>query len=160
MTDIRDISSEIKEIIGRFEIKNQTQLQALLEDRGVKLNQSTISRTLKRLKVKKDSGTYALRKMSSQEKSLLSSGEGSSLLGIQTIEATSPNLVVIKTLPGIASRAAYLIDKSEIKDIAGTIAGDDTIFVAVKNQVNLTTLFEKLNNTLGLYKTGEKSYEL
>ena len=61
MTDIRDISSEIKEIIGRFEIKNQTQASGHSEDRGVKLNQSTISRTLKRLKVKKDSGTYALK---------------------------------------------------------------------------------------------------
>jgi transcriptional regulator of arginine metabolism len=54
-------------------------------------------------------------------------------LGLITVETAGPNLIVAKTAPGLASAATVRIDAAKIIGIVGTIAGDDTIFIAVKD---------------------------
>ena len=58
-------------------------------------------------------------------------------------------MAVIKTRPGYASAIAYNIDNANIDSILGTIAGDDTIFMVVKEGVDEEQLFEELNDIIG-----------
>jgi len=86
-----------------------------LEKMGIESTQATLSRDLNRLGIKKVHGTYQLPGLNS------------------TIQITpaGPHMLVLKALPGRASVIAAEIDALNLEGIAGTIAGDDTVFVAV-----------------------------
>ena len=99
----------------RFE-SHEALLEAL-EQAGVDSTQATLSRDLNRLGVKKAHGLYQLP------------GSNPSL---QIIPA-GPNLLVLKTLPGRASAIAAEIDAANLDGLAGTVAGDDTIFIAIRD---------------------------
>lgn len=99
----------------RFE-SHEVLLEAL-EKIGVHSNQATLSRDLNRLGVSKVQGVYQLP------------GAHNS---VQIIPA-GPNLLVLKTLPGRASALAAEIDAAGLEGLAGTVAGDDTIFLATLN---------------------------
>ena len=99
----------------RFE-SHELLLEAL-EKMGIESTQATLSRDLNRLGVKKIHGAYQLPGLNS---------------AIQ-ITAAGPHILVLKTLPGRASVMAAEIDALSIEGIAGTIAGDDTVFIAVSD---------------------------
>lgn len=99
----------------RFE-SHEGLLEAL-EGAGVDSTQATLSRDLNRLGVKKVHGVYRLP------------GSSASL----QITPAGPNLLVLKTLPGRASALAAEIDGSMLDGMVGTVAGDDTIFVATRD---------------------------
>ena len=125
----------LKMLISSQELSSQEQLLQALHQEGYKITQATLSRDLKLLKVAKAasaSGNYAyvlpndtlykrVSTHSSISKMMVSTG-------FQSINF-SGNMVVIKTRPGYASSIAYNIDNSDIDQILGTIAGDDTIFL-------------------------------
>ncbi len=128
----------LKMLISSQELSSQEQLLQALHKEGYEITQATLSRDLKLLKVAKaasSSGKYAyvlpndaLYKRVSNHTPL---SKMTLSTGFQSINF-SGNMVVIKTRPGYASSIAYNIDNSDIPQILGTIAGDDTIFMVKK----------------------------
>ena len=128
----------IKMIISSKEIGSQEELLQELTKEGFRLTQATLSRDLKQLKVAKAAsmnGNYVYvlpnntmyKRMTKQQ----SASEMMMYNGFVSIEF-SANLAVVKTRPGYASRLAYDIDMHNCYEILGTIAGDDTILLVVR----------------------------
>ncbi len=112
----------------------QADLQIALKASGVAMPQATLSRRLKKLNIAKVNGSYQVIRQHSSNP-------------VTKITMLAPNLVIINTLPGHANSVAYLIDDQFVHDrlygITGSIAGDDTIFVAVADS-QLKTAHQKL----------------
>lgn len=148
----------LKQIISSQEVCSQEDVLKSLALEGFVLTQATLSRDLKQLKVAKAAtakGKYvyvlpndALYK---REEKLTISVEQFKSLGFLSINF-SGNMAVIKTKPGYASSIAYNLDSSDVPEILGTIAGDDTIFIVMKENVSqnqlvrgIATILEGMN---------------
>ena len=112
----------ILDLISRSAVKRQGELAELLRNKGFEVTQASVSRDLDELGVLKVGGRYVQTAVADTS---------ANPFGINSIEACGENLLVLKCASGLASAAAVQIDAEEIDEIAGTIAGDDTIFVAV-----------------------------
>ena len=152
----------IKKIISSEVISNQDDLQLRLHSMGMEVTQATLSRDLKSLQIIKvsDSKVGYTYRLPSGDMLLSGQGEANSsrlnfladgVLGIEF----SGNLGVIKTLPGFAPSTALAIDESGCGEILGTIAGDDTILVVLRDGVGrndvikaLVAIMPKLENKL------------
>ena len=128
-------------IISSQQLGSQDELLAALQKDGFKLTQATLSRDLKQLKVAKAasmSGNYIYvlpnETMYKRVSTPNSIREMMTVPGFVSI-SYSGNMGVIKTRPGYASSIAWNIDNSDIPEIIGTIAGDDTIFIVIKEGV-------------------------
>lgn len=143
----------IKLIISSKEIGSQKELLDALEKEDFVVTQATLSRDLKQLKVAKAASmngqyVYVLpnETMYRRVQKPLSAREMMSTPGFQSIHF-SGNIGVIRTRPGYASSLAYNIDNSNIPEILGTIAGDDTIMIVIKEGVHdyeITALLHEL----------------
>ena len=127
----------IKMIISSKEIGSQEELLQALAAEGFELTQATLSRDLKQLKVAKAAtmqGKYVyvlpndIMYKRSGDQSATEMLMNNGFISMQF----SGNLAVIKTRPGYASSMAYDIDNREFSDIIGTIAGDDTILLVLR----------------------------
>lgn len=132
----------IKKIISSEVISNQDDLLLKLQSMGMEVTQATLSRDLKSLQVMKVSDVKVgyIYRLPSNEMLHPQESEGhpsrmnflaDGVLGIEF----SGNLGVIKTLPGFAPSTALAIDESGCKEILGTIAGDDTILIVMRDGV-------------------------
>lgn len=119
---VPDTQHLIVEIIRAKRPENQAVLQGLLREQGVSMTQSSISRLLGRAGIRKVNGQYRIPE--------IASGESDKVEFLNIMQA-GEQLLVIKTPIGSASRAGYIIDSASIPGVAGTISGDDTIFVAL-----------------------------
>lgn len=143
----------IKQIISDREISSQEELLQELIQEGFELTQATLSRDLKQLKVAKaalagDKYIYVLPSDMMYQRDTphhLDKGRGGS--GFKSIHF-SGNIAVIKTRPGHASSIAYDIDSREPKDIIGTIAGDDTIMLVLREGADRETVRNFLSFTM------------
>ncbi len=131
----------IKLLISSHEIGSQRDLLNELEKEGYVVTQATLSRDLKQLKVAKAASmngkyVYVLpnETMYRRVQKPMSAREMMNTPGFLSINF-SGNIGVIKTRPGYASSIAYNIDNSNIEEILGTIAGDDTIMIVIKNDI-------------------------
>lgn len=113
----------ILKLISARAISTQEELSRLLQKKGYPVTQSSISRDLLELGIIKANGNYA---MPQKPKNAVS-------LGLLSLEKAGENLIVAKCEPGLASAVAVRIDSAWLEQIIGTIAGDDTIFIAVKD---------------------------
>ncbi|MDD7318541.1 MAG: arginine repressor [Prevotella sp.] len=128
----------LKMLISSMELGSQEEVLRMLEREGFKLTQATLSRDLKQLKVAKAAsmnGKYvyvlpndAMYKRISTPISAMEMLQSSGYVSINF----SGNMGVIKTRPGYASSLAYNIDAGDVPQLMGTIAGDDTIFIVIK----------------------------
>lgn len=144
----------LKMLISSHELSSQEEVLQALAKEGYKLTQATLSRDLKQLKVAKAAsmnGKYVyvlpnetMYKRVSNPRSLR---EMMMSPGFQSINF-SGNMVVIKTRPGYASSIAYNIDNSDIPQILGTIAGDDTIFMVRKEGTSENELIKSLSEII------------
>ena len=144
----------LKMLISSKEMSSQEELLNALAVEGYNITQATLSRDLKQLKVAKAatmSGKYVyvlpnetmyrrVAKAASMKEMLQSTG-------FRSINF-SGNMGVIKTRPGYASSIAYNIDNSDIPQILGTIAGDDTIFIVKGVGVSNDEIIEELRQVL------------
>jgi transcriptional regulator of arginine metabolism len=112
---------KILSLIRARRIGTQEELTAQLERIGVVATQSSVSRDLVELGVVKHNGHYTLPR----------SSNGASVRGLLSLETAGDVLIVAKCEPGMASAVAVEIDRAMIPEIAGTLAGEDTIFIAV-----------------------------
>ena len=149
---IKNSSMEtLKMLISSMELGSQEEVLQALEKEGYKLTQATLSRDLKQLKVAKAAsmnGKYVyvlpnetMYKRISKPRSANEMLQVSGFLSINF----SGNMGVIKTRPGYASSIAYNIDDSDIPEIIGTIAGDDTIFIVIKEGATYNDVIEGLS---------------
>ena len=129
-------------IISSQELGSQEELLKALQKEGFKLTQATLSRDLKQLKVAKAStlnGTYVyVLPNDTMYKRVTTAGNIREMMqssGFVSLNF-SGNMGVIKTRPGYASSIAWNIDNSDMPQLLGTIAGDDTIFVVIKEGVS------------------------
>ena len=116
----------LRMIISSQELGSQDELLTALKKEGFQLTQATLSRDLKQLKVAK----------------------AASMRGNYVYINFSGNMGVIKTRPGYASSIAYNIDNSHINQILGTIAGDDTIFIVIKQGVTKDEVIDALSEVV------------
>ena len=99
---------------------NQAELRDSLERAGFATTQSSLSRDLEELGIVKHRGHYAIPKTN-----------GNAARGLVSLDLCGENLVIARTEPGLASGVAVGIDGAVISEIVGTLAGEDTIFIAV-----------------------------
>lgn len=139
-------------IISGKEVGSQEEVLNELRKEGFTLTQATLSRDLKQLKVAKAASmngkyVYVLPNETMYRRSHkpLSAGEMLSNPGFLSINF-SGNLGVIKTRPGYASSIAYNIDNSNVPEILGTIAGDDTIIIVLREGVDHNALIDGIND--------------
>mgnify|MGYP002862576975 CR=1 FL=1 len=144
----------IRMIISSQELGNQDELLSALRDEGFQLTQATLSRDLKQLKVAKAAsmnGNYVYvlpnETMYKRVSTPNSIREMMKAPGFVSINFSS-NMGVIKTRPGYASSIAWNIDNSDIPEILGTIAGDDTIFIVIKEGVNHQEVTRALSDVI------------
>lgn len=126
----------ILQLIESMDIDTQEVLADQLLNRGVRVTQATISRDIKELrliKVLSDNGTYKYASADRAEKNV--SDRMMRLFSESVVSmAEAENLIVIKTLVASAQVAAEAIDSLNWPEIVGTLAGENTIFVAVRNK--------------------------
>ena len=143
-------------LISSKELGNQAEVLQELRREGFMLTQATLSRDLKQLKVAKAASmngkyVYVLpnETMYKRISSPLSANEMLQTPGFLSINF-SGNMGVIKTRPGYASSIAYNIDNSNVPEILGTIAGDDTIFIVLKEGVDHEALIQGINDIVDI----------
>jgi transcriptional regulator of arginine metabolism len=118
----RDRQQKILTLIRAKPVGTQEDLRALLEKTGVPATQSSVSRDLEELGVVKQHGHYTLPRTN-----------GAATHGLLSLDHAGDSLVIARTVPGLASGVAVEIDAAAIPEIVGTIAGEDTIFIAVRD---------------------------
>lgn len=118
----RERQQKILGLIQAKPIGTQEDLRALLERTGVAATQSSVSRDLEELGIVKQHGHYTLPR-----------ANGASARGLLSLDQSGDSLVVARTLPGLASAVAVEIDAAALTEVVGTIAGEDTIFIAVRD---------------------------
>ena len=141
----------IKMIISSKEIGSQDELLQELTQQGFQLTQATLSRDLKQLKVAKAgsmNGNYVyVMPNNTMYRRMTEPHTATEMLradGIRGIEF-SGNLAVIRTRPGYASSVAYDIDTHNFDEILGTIAGDDTILLVLREGCTRTSVMNDLS---------------
>lgn len=126
----------ILEIIASSDIETQNQLMQALAARGVSSTQATLSRDIKELRLVKElTGVGHYRySMPSQPVNEARSERLAKIFRESVISCdTAMNIIVLKTLPGLASAASSAIDGMDIPALVGTVAGDDTVFMAMRD---------------------------
>lgn len=126
--DPMTLDADILRLLAQFEVADQAHLLELLQRDGHELTQPTLSRHLKKLSVQKRDGRYQRVEA------------GPTGMPSFQVVAAPPNLLVLRTLPGFAQALAYTLDQRQLEGLAGTVAGDDTIFMAVSDPALLDDL--------------------
>src|SRR5215204_7338563 len=134
----RERQQQILDLIRATPVGTQEDLRALLERAGVPATQSSVSRDLEELGVVKQHGHYTLPRTN-----------GAPLRGLLSLDQAGDNLVIARTVPGLASAVAVEIDAAAIPDIVGTIAGEDTIFIAVRDPKSQRTAVKEVWKLFG-----------
>ncbi len=154
MKDKNNRLDAIKMIISSKEIGSQEELLQALSKEGFQLTQATLSRDLKQLKVAKAAsmnGNYVyVLPNNTMYKRMVEPQSATEMMmnnGFKSIEF-SRNIAVIKTRPGYASSLAYDIDVHDIYEILGTIAGDDTIILVLREEAAREALKQALSGII------------
>lgn len=143
--------SMILDIIAKEHIETQEQLLEQLRQRGVASTQATISRDIKQLHlVKEPTGQGRYRYAVSVQKTKLNFADKLRTIfreSVVSVEAAQ-NIVVLKTIEGMAQGAAFALDNMGDTDIVGTLAGDDTIFLVFHDTIQALDFCEQVKQML------------
>lgn len=126
----------ILSIIAQTPVQTQEQLLSLLRQRGVKCTQATVSRDMKELHlVKEPVGQGQYRYAVSAHRSRVNFADKLQTVFRESVLSadSAQNLVVLKTMPGFANAAAAALDGMSHLDIVGTLAGDDTVLLVMRD---------------------------
>ena len=128
--------AKIMEIISTTNVETQEQLLAALLDAGFTSTQATISRDIKELRIVKELtsfGTYRYTTATREVPATFSGRLNTIFRECVTNFDYAQNMIVIHTLPGLANAAASALDAMNMSVVLGTIAGDDTVFVVMRD---------------------------
>lgn len=138
--------SKILELINNNEIETQEELAEYLKDSGIDITQATVSRDIKELrlvKVMSKSGKYKYAAIGQNQDGITDRLINIFKNSIVSIDVAG-HLLVLKTIPGAAQISGSAIDNLGLEEIVGSIAGDDTVFVAISD-------IEKVNEILEIF---------
>ncbi len=142
--------AKILDIIENTVIETQEELSEKLKEQGVEVTQATVSRDIKDLrliKVLNEDGRYRYATFTQSENTM-----SNRLITILTEAYVSSdyanNIVVVKTLPGMAQAACFAIDSLKWPEILGTIAGDDTLMMVCRAEKIAEDIVNKFNKMM------------
>ncbi len=145
-----DRQGAILRLVGARELSTQAEVAQALREEGIDTVQTTVSRDIAQLglvKVRNAGGKLVYALPGADDLDRLS--ELTSALGRWTTGITATgNLVVVATPPGYANALARAIDQAALADVAGTVAGDDTIFIAAREGIPGAELAAELRHHL------------
>ena len=134
----RDRQKKILNLIRAKPIGTQEALREHLERTGVSATQSSVSRDLEELGIVKHDGRYSLPH-----------SNGDTTRGLVALDVAGDVLIVARCLPGRASAVAVEIDDAAIPQIVGTLAGEDTIFIAARDQKSQRAAMKRIWELFG-----------
>ena len=138
--------SKIIEIIQTNEVETQDELSALLEKEGFRVTQATVSRDIRELKLTKIptvSGRQKYAVITDAPENLSKKYERVLREGFLSMDMAQ-NILVIKTVSGMASAVCAAIDAMKMREIVGSIAGDDTIMCAIRTVDDTYAVMKKI----------------
>ena len=128
--------AKIMEIISTRNVETQEQLLAALQQEGFRGTQATISRDIKELRIVKELtnlGTYRYTASASEMDGSFSNRLNTIFRDCVVGFDYAQNIIVIRTLPGLASAAGSALDGMNLSSVVGTLAGDDTVMVVMRD---------------------------
>ena len=144
--------AKILEIISTTIVDTQEQLLALLQEEGFHTTQATISRDIKELRIVKELTGLGNYRYTTGNNEI----EGTFSARLNTIFKEcvigfdyAQNIIVVKTLPGLASAAAYAIDGMNIHSVVGSLAGDDTVMIVMRDNNSAAVFCGEMKSLLG-----------
>ena len=143
--------SIILDIIDKNEVETQEELIDFLKKEGLNVTQATISRDIRQLRLIKDPTGRGTSKYVAPEvrNGNDAPGHNSALTdAVLKIEAAQ-NIIVVKTMAGMANAIAVCVDSLQIKDIIGSVAGDDTILLVLKTSEKALSVEAELKGVFG-----------
>ena len=146
-----DRQAKILAIIERESIDTQEQLQQRLQEEGIRCTQATISRDIKQLHlIKEPIGRGQYRYAVSVQRSRLNVADKLRTIFRESIVSVdyAQNLVVIKTMPGLASAACAALDDMGVTYMVGSLAGDDTAFLVMRDTESAADFCQEIKEML------------
>ena len=141
--------SKIVELIGKYEIETQEELAERLNQEGYKVTQATVSRDIRELKLTKvQSENGRQRYMVMQNQAAFSDKYIRILKDGYVSMDMAQNILVIKTVSGMAMAVAAALDAIHFSEIVGCIAGDDTVMCAVRTVDDTIVLMDKIRKLI------------
>lgn len=143
----------ILEIIGQENIETQEQLLTRLQERGVSSTQATISRDIKQMHLIKEPVGHGVYKYSvSGNRTRLNFAEKLRTIFRESITSidSAQNIVVVKTMPGLASAACAALDDMDLSYMMGSLAGDDTAFLVMKDTPSADTFCKEIQEMINM----------
>lgn len=143
--------AKIVELIEKNDVETQEELAELLKEAGFQVTQATVSRDIRELKLSK------IPTGDGRQKYVVLRHDDSHLVdkyirvlkdGLLSMDMAQ-NILVIKTVSGMASAVAVAVDAMKFKEIVGSIAGDDTIMMAVRTVEETKVVMDKIHKMLG-----------
>ncbi|MBP3819251.1 arginine repressor [Butyrivibrio sp.] len=147
----RNRHDKIIEIIASNVVETQEQLAALLKEAGYDVTQATVSRDIRQMKLAKqatEDGKYKYV-YTTADSDVMQDKYVSVLRAGYVSMDVAQNLLVIKTVSGMAMALAAAIDALDFPQIVGCIAGDDTIMIAIKTSEEAVEVMEELRSLMG-----------
>lgn len=140
------------EIISNFNVETQEQLLEKLQEAGFTSTQATISRDIKELRIVKELTSFGTYRYTTATKEVPTSFSGR----LNTIFREcvtdfdyAQNIIVIHTLPGLANAAASALDSMHMSVVLGTLAGDDTVMVVMRDTNAAAAFCGEIKNLMG-----------
>ncbi len=142
--------SVILEIIDKYDVETQDELSAILKEKGFEVTQATVSRDIKELKLIKVQAGNGSYKYAASGKEQMGKLDVFKRVFRETVVSIQPaaSMVIVKTLTGSANAAGEAIDGLNLPDVAGTLAGDNTIFIAVRQEGTQGRIIEELTKLI------------
>ena len=146
-----DRHSKIVELIGKYQIETQEELAEYLKKAGYHVTQATVSRDIRELKLTKVAMSNGKQKYAA----LTEPAEDLSQKYIRVLKDgfasmdMAQNILVVRTVSGMAMAVAAALDALNFHEIVGTIAGDDTIMCAVRSVEENIQLMDRLRKMVG-----------
>ena len=144
--------AKIMEIISNRNVETQEQLLDMLQEEGFRATQATISRDIKDLRIVKELTSLGTYRYSSTNNEV----SGSFSVRLNTIFREcvtgfdyAQNIIVIRTLPGLASAAGSAIDAMNMSMVVGSLAGDDTVMVVMRDSNSAAAFCGEIKNLIG-----------
>ncbi|MBQ7778745.1 MAG: arginine repressor [Oscillibacter sp.] len=141
----------ILEIITQENIETQEQLLSRLQERGITSTQATISRDIKQMHLVKEPVGHGVYKYAvSGNRTKLNFAEKLRTIFRESITGVdyAQNIVVLKTMPGLASAACSALDNMNYSMLVGTLAGDDTAFLVMRDTESAAEFCEEIKEML------------
>jgi transcriptional regulator of arginine metabolism len=147
--EIRDQRQQaILEILGEYAVSTQGELVAYLKARGITATQSSVSRDLQTLGIWRRGRHYVLPNEEQEVDEPLSAELDEAVIFLRSAKPAGAHMTVIHTLVGAAQTVAAAIDSAGWPEVVGTMAGDDTIFIATADAEGQQQLLRRIEKIL------------